>query len=61
MRFDSILKKSTFESIPNVGIVGSGRFQKLEPKLDPTISLIKLINNLIIKRKVNIKVLYKLR
>jgi len=32
--------ESGFESISNVGTVGSGRFQKLESKPDPTISLI---------------------
>jgi len=31
--------ESGFGSVPNVGTVGSGRFQKLEPKPDPTVSL----------------------
>ncbi len=30
---------SGFGSIPRVGTVGSGRFLKLEPKPDPTVSL----------------------
>jgi len=39
IRFDSITKKSTFESISHVGIVESNRFQKLKSKPDPTVSL----------------------
>ena len=33
---------SGFGSIPRIGIVGSDRFQKLEPKFDPTVSLVKI-------------------
>jgi len=46
IRFDSkiIGIESGFESIPNVRIVGSGRFQKLEPKPDPTVSLDSISN-----------------
>jgi len=41
-RFDSkiIEIELGFESIPRVGIVGSGRFQKLEPKLNLIVSLV---------------------
>ena len=31
--------ESDFGSIPNVGTVESNRFQKLEPKSDPTVNL----------------------
>jgi len=37
----------SFESIPNVGIVESNRFQKLKPKPDPTISLLLVLRDLL--------------
>ncbi len=48
-RFDSkiIGTESGFGSIPRVGTDESGRFQYLEPKPDPTISLIKDYNNIL--------------
>ncbi len=46
IRFDSkiIETESGFGSIPRVGTDESGRFQYLEPKLNPTVSL-SILNN----------------
>ncbi len=53
--------KSGFRSIPNVGIVGWGRFQKLESKLDSTINLLmNKIDNIFAKSKERVALLYKL-